>query len=190
MNGLEIRRPTTRTLVWGLLVVLLVLYGFPFLYLGLTSLKTPLETIAVPPKLLPTHWTFANYSTALHRDGVPRAILNSVVTAGLSTVISLLLAVPAAYGVTRFKTRLGQWFIMGALVTRMVPPVAIGIPLLTTRRRFSTHRHLGPDRARTHHDLAALLICLCHRSGTQRADEAAKIDGCSRLAPCGEWCCR
>jgi multiple sugar transport system permease protein len=184
MNGLEIRRPTTRALVWGLLVVLLVLYGFPFLYLGLTSLKTPLETIAVPPKLLPTHWTFANYGTALHRDGVPRAIANSVVTAALSTVISLVLAVPAAYGVTRFKTRLGQWFIMGALVTRMVPPVAIGIPLLTTMSFLGlTDTSLGLALAHTTISLplSIWLMASFFEAVPNELDEAAKIDGCSRL---------
>ena len=46
MNPLAIRMPATRALVWALLVAVLVLYGFPFVYLALTSFKTPLETIA------------------------------------------------------------------------------------------------------------------------------------------------
>ncbi|NKF34630.1 carbohydrate ABC transporter permease, partial [Pseudomonas sp. BGM005] len=77
------------------------LYGFPFLYMLFTSFKTPLETIAVPPTVLPSTWTIENYASAIGRDGVVASFINSVVTAVLSTAISLVLALPAAYAVTR-----------------------------------------------------------------------------------------
>jgi multiple sugar transport system permease protein len=184
MNALEIRRPGTRALVWALLAAVLVLYGFPFIYLALTSFKTPLETIAVPPRLLPSSWTLANYSNALGRQGVPAALINSVVTAVLSTVISLLLAVPAAYGVTRFRTRLGRIFILAALVTRMVPPVAVGIPLLSTMAFLRlTDTSLGLALAQTTISLplSIWLMASFFEAIPNELDEAAKVDGCTRL---------
>ena len=48
-EGLEAGQRSTRTLLWILLAAAMVLYGFPFLYLLLTSFKTPLDAIAVPP---------------------------------------------------------------------------------------------------------------------------------------------
>ena len=128
-EGLEAGKRSTRTILWILLAASLVLYGFPFLYLLFTSFKTPIDTIAVPPTILPKEWTLENYVNALGRSGVPASFINSVQTAVISTLLSLVLAVPAAYGITRYKTPSGRVFIMAALVTRMVPPVAIGIPL-------------------------------------------------------------
>jgi multiple sugar transport system permease protein len=184
MNALEIRRPGTRALVWALLAAVLVLYGFPFIYLALTSFKTPLATIAVPPRLLPSSWTLANYSNALGRQGVPAALINSVVTAVLSTVISLLLAVPAAYGVTRFRTRLGRIFILAALVTRMVPPVAVGIPLLSTMaflRLTDTSFGLALAQTTISLPLSIWLMASFFEAIPNELDEAAKVDGCTRL---------
>jgi multiple sugar transport system permease protein len=184
MNPLAIRMPATRALVWALLVTVLVLYGFPFVYLALTSFKTPLETIAVPPHLLPSTWTVANYANALSRPGVPAALINSVVTAALSTVFSLVLAVPAAYGITRFRTRLGRLFILAALVTRMVPPIAIGIPLLTTMaflRLSDTSIGLAIAHTTISLPLSIWLMASFFEAVPDELDEAAKVDGCTRL---------
>jgi multiple sugar transport system permease protein len=184
MNALEIRRPGTRALVWTLLAAVLVLYGFPFIYLALTSFKTPLATIAVPPRLLPSPWTVANYVNALSRQGVPAALINSVITAVLSTLISLLLAVPAAYGITRFRTRLGRFFVMAALVTRMVPPVAVGIPLLSTMaflRLTDTSFGLALAQTTISLPLSIWLMASFFEAIPNELDEAAKVDGCTRL---------
>jgi multiple sugar transport system permease protein len=184
MNAVEIRRTPTRVLAWTLLALVLMLYGFPFLYLMLTSVKTPLETIAVPPQILPTTWTPANYSNALGREGVPASLINSVVTAGISTALSLVLAVPAAYGITRYKTGFGRFFVMTALVTRMVPPVAIGIPLLTTMNLIHlTDTSLGLALAHTTVSLplSIWLMASFFEAVPGELDEAARVDGCSRL---------
>ena len=107
-EGLEAGKRSTRTILWILLAASLVLYGFPFLYLLLTSFKPPIDTIAVPPTILPREWTLVNYVNALGRSGVVASIINSTQTAVISTLLSLVLAVPAAYGITRYKTASGQ----------------------------------------------------------------------------------
>ena len=170
--------------VAGLLVAILLLYGFPFLYLMLTSFKTPLETIAIPPKVLPTHWTLANYRGALARTGVPASLAHSVITATLSTILSLVLAVPAAYGVTRYRTGFGRFFVMAALVTRMVPPVAVGIPLLSTISILHlTDTSVGLALAHTTVSLplSVWLMASFFEADPTELDEAARVDGCSRL---------
>ncbi len=147
-EGLEAGKRSTRTLLWIVLAAALVIYGFPFVYLLLTSFKTPIDTIAVPPTILPREWTLENYTSALGRNGVLASMINSVQTAIISTLLSLVLAVPAAYGITRYQTPSGHVFIMAALVTRMVPPVAIGIPLasMMSTAVWPTPRSLWPSR--------------------------------------------
>jgi len=183
MNPLE-TRGRSRILLWALLTVALVLFGFPFLYLLLTSFKTPLDAIAVPPSVWPKTWTLANYVAALSREGVPAALINSVVTAVISTLLSLVLAVPAAYAITRFRTPSGRVFIVAALVTRMVPTIAVGAPLVEIMRGLGiTDTSFGLALAHTTVSLplSIWLMASFFEAVPDELGEAAEVDGCNRL---------
>lgn len=183
MNPLE-TVGRSRVVLWALLIVAVVLYGFPFLYLLLTSFKTPLDAIAVPPTVLPGVWTLENYVSALSRAGVPAALVNSVVTAVISTALSLVLAVPAAYAITRFRTPSGRVFILAALVTRMVPTIAVGAPLIEVMRSLGlTDTSFGLALAHTTISLplSIWLMASFFEAVPDELGEAAEVDGCSRL---------
>ncbi|WP_298741985.1 carbohydrate ABC transporter permease [Microbacterium lacticum] len=183
MNPLE-TRGRSRILLWVLLVVTLVLYGFPFVYLLLTSFKTPLDAIAVPPSIFPDVWTLENYVSALTRQGVAPALINSVVTALISTALSLVLAVPAAYAITRFRTPSGRVFILAALVTRMVPTIAVGAPLVEVMRNLGlTDTSFGLALAHTTISLplSIWLMASFFEAVPDELSEAAQMDGCNRL---------
>lgn len=185
MNGLEVRKLSSKAILWIILVSVMVLYGFPFLYMLLTSFKTPVETIAVPPKLLPSEWTAANYVAALSRSGVVASFVNSIITATLSTAISLALGLPAAYAVVRYRTRLGRFFIVAALVTRMVPPIVVGVPMLSIFRNLGlsdTSIALAIAHTTISLPLSIWLMSSFFDAVPGELEEAAKIDGCSRLA--------
>lgn len=184
MNGLEARRATPKVLLWIALVAVIALYGFPFLYLILTSFKTPSDAIAVPPAVLPETWTLENYFSALAKEGVVPALLNSVVTAAVSTIMSLILAVPAAYAVTRYRTPSGRMFIMAALVTRMVPTIAIGAPLVETMRALGisdTSFGLAIAHTTISLPLSIWLMASFFEAVPDELEEAARVDGASRL---------
>jgi multiple sugar transport system permease protein len=184
MNGLEARRLSSRALLWLILIAVVLLYGFPFLYMLFTSFKTPLETISVPPRLLPSVWTVDNYVSALTRDGVLASFINSIITAVLSTLISLVLAIPAAYAVTRFRTRTGRIFIVLALVARMVPPIVIGVPMISIFRNLGisdTSLALAIAHTTISLPLSIWLMSSFFEAVPGEIEEAAKIDGNSRL---------
>ena len=183
-EGLEAGKRSTRTILWILLAASLILYGFPFVYLLFTSFKTPIDTIAVPPTILPKEWTLQNYANALGRSGVPASFINSIQTAVISTLLSLVLSVPAAYGITRYKTRSGRIFIMAALVTRMVPPVAIGIPLASMMASVGladTPIALSIAHTTISLPLSIWLMSSFFEAVPKDLEEAATVDGCSRL---------
>ena len=183
MNPLE-TRGRSRILLWALLAAAIILYGFPFLYLMLTSFKTPLDAIAVPPSVWPKTWTLQNYVTALTREGVPAALINSVTTAVISTLLSLVLAVPAAYAITRFRTPSGRVFVVAALVTRMVPLIAVGAPLIEVMRTLGlTDTSFGLALAHTTISLplSIWLMSSFFEAVPNELSEAASVDGCSRL---------
>lgn len=184
MTGLVVTRTPARVLLWIALVLTVLLYGFPFLYMVLTSLKTPLETIAVPPRILPSTWTVQNYTDALGSPGVIASFVNSTITAALSTGFSLLLAIPAAYAVTRFRTRYGQVFIMLALVMRMVPPIVIGVPMVQIFQStgiYDTSIALALAHTTISLPLSIWLLSSFFESVPVELEEAALIDGTGRL---------
>lgn len=184
MNGLETRRRPTRVILWAALAAVLVLYGFPFVYLLLTSFKTPLDAIAVPPQVLPSQWTLDNYVAALSKEGVVPALINSVATAVLSTAFSLVLGVPAAYAITRFRTPSGRVFVIAALVTRMVPTIAVGAPLVETMRRLGisdTTIGLAIAHTTVSLPLSIWLMSSFFEAVPGELEEAAKVDGSDRL---------
>ncbi|MGW5201249.1 carbohydrate ABC transporter permease [Streptomyces sp. NPDC003753] len=179
------RLATRRSPLWALLLVVVALYAFPFLYLVLTSFKTPSDALAVPPTILPKVWSLGNFTAALDTPGVIPAFVNSVTTAVLSTVISLVLAVPAAYAVTRFGTLSGRVFIVVALVTRMVPPVAIGVPLIGMMKSLNlTDTPIGTAIAHTTISLplSIWLMTSFFEAVPAELEDAAKVDGCSRMS--------
>ncbi|MEV4333989.1 carbohydrate ABC transporter permease [Streptomyces sp. NPDC049597] len=184
MSSPDARRPSARTLLWALLTALIVLYAFPFAYLVLTSFKSPSEAISVPPTLVPSTWSWENYRYAFAESGVLASFVNSISTATISTVLSLVLAVPAAYAVTRFRTPSGRVFILAALVTRMVPPVAIGVPLVGMMKTL--HLTDTPFGLALAHTTVSLPLSIWLMTSFLEAvpgelEEAAEVDGCNRL---------
>jgi len=173
-----------RVALWALLGAAVVFYGFPYVYLVLTSFKSPGAALEIPPQVWPSHFTFTNYSSVLEQPGIVKAFVNSIVIAVLATAISVLLAVPAAYGVVRYRTRAGRVFVTGALVVRMVPAIAIGVPFVGLMARLHlTDTQLGVALA---HITIALPLSIWLMSSFFEAtpmelEESARIDGCSRL---------
>lgn len=178
------RQRTGRALLWVLLVVMVAVYAFPFLYLAFTSFKAPNEAIAVPPTILPQSWSAENYRIALSTFGVIPSFVNSISTALISTVATVVLAVPAAYAITRYRSRAGQVFVFSTLVTRMVPPVAIGIPLvsmMTTIGLRDTPTGLALSHTAVSLPLAIWLLTSFFESVPVELEEAAAVDGASRF---------
>jgi multiple sugar transport system permease protein len=177
-------RRTTRLLLWLLLVAIVVLYAVPFIHLVLTSFKPPSDAIAVPPNAIPRRWSLENYRDALDAEGVVRSFGNSVKTAALSAVLSLVLAVPAAYGATRFVTVGGRVFLLMALITRMVPPVATGVPMVGLMRDLHLNdSSLGLALAHTTISLplSIWLMSSFFEAVPVELEDAAMIDGCGRF---------
>jgi multiple sugar transport system permease protein len=178
------RRHGGQALLWVLLAVVVLAYAFPFVYLALTSLKSPTEAIAVPPTLIPTTWSLANYQAALSTFGVVPSFINSTTTALISTVLSIVLAVPAAYAITRFKTRSGQVFMLSTLITRMVPPVAIGVPMVAIMTGIGlcdTPTGLALAHTAISLPLSIWLLTSFFEAVPVELEEAAQVDGASRI---------
>src|SRR2546430_15097289 len=70
---------------------------FPILWMALTSFKTELEAFSTPPSFMFFHWTTENYATVQTRSDYLHHVVNSVIIAGGSALVAMLIAIPAAW---------------------------------------------------------------------------------------------
>jgi sorbitol/mannitol transport system permease protein len=111
----------------GAWVVSLLLF-FPLGWLVLTSFKTELQAIHVPP-LFVFEPTLDNFSEVQRRSDYLLFAKNSLITSIGSTVLGLLIAAPAAYSMAFFRTRRTRDILMWMLSTKMMPAVGALVPI-------------------------------------------------------------
>ena len=176
--------PPHRILLYALMLFVLLLYLSPYAYLLLTSFKPPEDAIAIPPHIFPKEFRVDSYSSLSENPSVPRAFLNSAIIGVLSTALALTLALPAAWAVVRRGSRPGRIFLLVALVTRMVPYIAIAIPMFALMRTFQLiDSWFAVSLA---HTTISLPLAIWLLAGFLEAiplelEDAARVDGCSRL---------
>jgi sorbitol/mannitol transport system permease protein len=122
--------PTQRRWLLSLLAwaVGLVVF-FPILWTVLTSFKTEGEAISTPPHILFFDWTLENYAEVQQRSNYIQHVTNSVVISLGSTLLGLLIAVPAAWAAAFAPTRRTKNLLMWMLSTKMMPPVGVLVPI-------------------------------------------------------------
>ena len=122
------RRPGTQlALRYAVAIVVTLFFVFPVYWLFIISFKTPDEIFAFPPVWYPESIQFANYAV-LFKDGDAVTVWNSLVLAGVSTVIAMVLGTMCAYSLVRFKTG-GENLAVWIISQRMMPPIAIVFPI-------------------------------------------------------------
>jgi sorbitol/mannitol transport system permease protein len=109
---------------------------FPILWMVLASFKTELEAFSVPPSFLFFHWTTENYAAVQGRSDYVHHAVNSVIIAGGSTLIALLIAIPAAWSMAFAPTRRTRDILLWMLSTKMMPPVGVLVPIYLLYRNF------------------------------------------------------
>jgi sorbitol/mannitol transport system permease protein len=148
VRGIERAGPLRAILAWAIALFV----SFPFLYLVATGFKTEAEAPRMPPTFLPVPEglaglplgftpTLENYRLVLGGDFMPYFI-NSAIAALGSTVLVLLLAIPAGYGLTLRQTRGKRQVLFFLISTRFLPVVAVIIPIFLVTRFLGLHDNI------------------------------------------------
>ncbi|UYG07475.1 carbohydrate ABC transporter permease [Halomonas sp. M4R1S46] len=111
--------------VLGWSVALLIF--FPIFWMVLTGFKTEAEAIAEPSLVFSP--TLESYAEVQNRAGYAKFAINSVVVAFGSTLLALLIAIPAAYSMAFLPTRRTKGTLLWMLSTKMLPPVGVLVPI-------------------------------------------------------------
>jgi multiple sugar transport system permease protein len=138
------RRGRARSLVELVLLTLFaVVMLFPVLWILETSIKENRDVYAVPAKFFNFDVTLDHYKDVFVARGgsgpsdLSVSLLNSVIVAGVSTLLATVLGVPAAWAYSRFTLKAKKDQLFFILSTRFMPPVVVVIPI------FLMYRTLG-----------------------------------------------
>jgi multiple sugar transport system permease protein len=166
----------------GVVIVAIIL--FPVYWMVLTSLRTDAEVARTPPQLLPTGIDFSAYSDVLSNPTVTNAIVDSLVLAVGTMLLTLLLAVPASYALARKRVRGVTWVLLLLLVTQLLPGIAVATPLFILFRQLAllnTYLGLMLAIATLTVPFAILILRPFFLRIPSELEAAALVDGCRPL---------
>lgn len=119
------QKTTVTAIAWSIGLAMF----FPILWTILTSFKTEAEAIASPPSFIFFEWTLESFFEVQSRSNYVRHFSNSVIISFGSTIIGLVIAVPAAWSMAFAPGRRTKDVLMWMLSTKMLPPVGVLIPI-------------------------------------------------------------
>lgn len=173
----RLRRLLRRTGFWLSVLVIVSPAILVFLWMLSLSLKNEIDNLAYPPVFIPSPPTFANFVQVFADNAMGLYFWNSIVVSGLSTLIALLVGIPAGYGIARTQAHKLTVLI---LIARMTPALSYLIPL------FTVFQFLGLNNTLTALVIAHLVITVpivvyimagYFETLPRELEEAALIDG-------------
>ncbi len=162
---------------------MVVLSLLPFVWFVGTSLKTALEVTAIPPVIVPAG-TLDSYKSAIDEYNLLHFVKNSIIVAGSTTVITLLISIIAGYSLARLRLKY-KGMIMGALLlVSMFPQISIAGPVWRILQDLgwlnSFHGLVIPYVTLTL-PLGVWILAGFFGELPEELEDAARLDGCSHF---------
>lgn len=172
-----------RGLIVGALALWVFVALFPFLWMSLMSLRVPVDAFSVPPRLI-APVTFDNFYQLWVVEGFWRYGVNTVIVTVATMVVSLTIGCLAGYGLARYRGSLGFWLLIVALIFRAMPQVV----LLTSYKPaffelgiWSRYETLVLVLVAVNQPFTIWMLRSFFLNIPSELDEAAMVDGCTRL---------
>lgn len=165
------------------LAIVLIALG-PFLWLILTSLTPSADIAARGVALTPQGWSIDNYTRLIEQTSFVGNMGHSLIVALGTVVLGLIVSVTAAYAFSRFRFFGRRALMLQFLLVNMFPVVLLILPLFIIMRKIGildTHVGLILANATTAIPFAVWMLTSYVNAIPKSLDEAAMIDGCSRL---------
>lgn len=180
----KLRKHLKELIFWILLAIALLWAVFPLLYTIISSFKLPINIWEYPPSLAGPY-SLANYQDlVLKWPSYFTNLKNSLIVTAGTGLVALSCSIFAAYALSRFKNRLVRWSALSIIIVRMVPPIIITIPLFPLFNSLGLvdkHITLIILYSAFMVSLTTLIMKTFVDDVPVALEEAATIDGCSRL---------
>lgn len=167
-------------------VILLCILLFPIFWILITSLKTESEIFQIPPTFYPHVLNTKSYAAQIETGdfNMFSSFGNSLVISAGSMLIAVVLAVPASYAIARYKFAGRKGMLLCFLVTQMLPVSVLLTPMFIMFKGIHVYNTWGAAilaDATIGIPFSILILKNYFASIPKELEEAAYIDGCSRL---------
>ncbi|SMH46108.1 carbohydrate ABC transporter permease [Maritimibacter sp. HL-12] len=175
--------------LWFATFLLMVVISVPGLWVVLSGFRPNREILAKPPVWIPEKLTLNNFAKifGFGQDQVAIPVLeyfrNSLVIAGTSTVIALIIGMAGGYAFARFRFRFKNTWFLGLMLFRTVPGIALSLPVFMLWSRLGiidTKLGLIIVYVSLNVPFTIWLIDGFFRQIPGSLSEAAQVDGCTR----------
>ncbi|MGW2402663.1 carbohydrate ABC transporter permease [Kitasatospora sp. NPDC001664] len=183
MNALAARRTLRRIPLNAAALAVLAVSAFPVYWMAITALKPTADIQADTPSFLPLHPTLDHFRTAVDADGFGTFWRNSLMVTGGAVLLSLVVALLAAFAVGRMRWRGRRAFILMVFIAQMAPWEALLIPMYVIARDTDLLDSLS--MLTLVYFMTTLPFTIVTLRGFLAAipvelEESAQVDGCSR----------
>ncbi len=155
----------------------------PFLWFVSSAFKTQTQITAIPPQWWPG-FSMEFFRSAIGQYGILHYLLNSVIVAGSTTLVTISLATLAGYALARLPRRWAQLILMGILACAMFPQIAVVGPIwrvLQVLGWLNTYHGLVLPYVALTLPLATWILALFFKEIPAELEAAALVDGCTRI---------
>lgn len=156
---------------------------FPIYWIIVSSFKTNAEIFASPPTFIPKDFTLSSYTDQFTgKSNILVTLGNSCKVAFTSMILACLLAIPAAYGLARFRMRGKKVFILIFLVTQMLPVALLLTPMFLVYKNLHLLDTLWApilSDATISVPFVVLILRTYFLALPKELEDSAKIDGCN-----------
>jgi ABC-type glycerol-3-phosphate transport system permease component len=166
-----------------LMICIVFVIDFPFLWMLFTSLKPVGETMTIPPTFLPREVSWDGFNRAVDGNFL-KYFINSLYIALITTGAALVLGIMAGIGFSRYRFRGSRGFQLGILVTQLFPLILLVTPYYVLMSRLGlidSHLSLMITYCAFTLPFCVWMLNTYFHSVPADMEEAAMIDGCSRL---------
>jgi multiple sugar transport system permease protein len=178
------RRSLNMVLFYAFLVIFVLVSVFPLLWVFKMSIITKAELYATPPTILPQNLSGAEWTQVLGDSTFQRALINSSVIAGVTTVFCLFFGSIAAYAIARLRFRFKSTVMTLILAISFFPAVAIIAPLFiqyTQLGLINTYASVIITDTVFALPLTIWILVAFFRELPRDLEDAAKVDGATTM---------
>ena len=165
---------------FGMLVMLFSM--LPLLWGVSTALKVREDVYAFPPVWIPHTVTFENFVAVIHNTSIIHAFFNTLIIAGATTLVALVVGVLGGYGFARYRFPGRNTLLVSVLFTKLFPRVVVIVPFFVTLRNLNlmnTYQGLILVYLMVTFPVAIWLLKGFFEKIPREIEEAAIVDGCS-----------
>lgn len=174
---------------YAYLTILAIIAAFPMVWILLSSVKGKGEITGDPTAFLPKTITFENFRIVWEQLKFNDNIVNSIIIAGSTTIIAIIISALGAYGVVRFFPKFGKVLTRVLITTYMFPPILLAVPYSIIMGKIGMmNNRLGLVIVYLSFSVpyAVWLLVGFFQTVPLEIEEAARVDGANKLMVFGK----